>query len=86
MIVFKGEAECISWLKTQDLKTNGIGMGVNGKTMLEGYVSSPWYVTGYLFDKETLSFPVGERFKISIDWMNKEDAEAQIKRIREAVE
>lgn len=86
MKVFTGEAEVISWLKTQDLKTNGIGMGVNGKRLLDGYLTGPWYVTGYLYDKETLAFPVGERFKINIDWINREDAENQIKRIREAVD
>ena len=86
MKIFTGEAECISWLKTQDLKNNGIGMGVNGKRLLDGYLIGPWYITGYLYDKETLAFPVGERFKINIDWINHEDAENQIKRIREAVE
>ena len=85
MKVFTGEAECISWLKTQDLKNNGVGMGVNGKRLLDGYLCSPWYVTGYLYDKETLAFPVGERFKIEIDWNTKESAEAQIQRIREAI-
>ena len=85
MKVFKGEAECISWLHAQDLNTNGVGMGVQGKQLLDGYLTGPWYVTGYLYDKETLASPVGERFKISIDWINKEDAENQIERIKEAV-
>jgi hypothetical protein len=84
MKVFDGEYECISWLQTQDLKANGIGLGVQGKKLKDGYLCGPWYVTGYLYDKETLHFPVGERFKINIDWINKEDAEKQIERIREA--
>ena len=86
MKVFKGESEAINYLKTQDLQQCGIGMGVNGKRLLDGYLTGPWYVTGYMYDKETLAFPIGERFKIDIQWLNREDAEKQIQRIREAVQ
>ena len=86
MQVFKGEAEAIEFLKTQDLNQLGVGMGVNGKTLKDGFLCGPWHVSGYLYDKETLAFPIGERFKINISWRNKEDAEAQIRRIREALE
>ena len=86
MKIFKGESEAIEYLKTQNLNVLGIGMGVNGKRLLDGYLTGPWYVTGYLYDKETLSFPIGERFKIDIQWRNREDAEKQIQRIREAVQ
>lgn len=82
---FKGEYELIQYLKTQDLHTNGVGLGVNGKTLKDGYLTSPYEISGYLYDKETLSFPVGERFKINIKWGNKEDAENSIKRIRQAI-
>jgi len=84
MKIFKGESEAIEFLKTQDLKNLGIGMSVNGKQLLDGYLCGPWYVTGFLYNKETLEFPVGERFKIDINWLNREDAERQIQRIREA--
>lgn len=86
MKIFKGESEAIEYLKTQNLNELGIGMGVNGKRLLDGYLTGPWYVTGYLYDKETLAFPIGERFKIDIQWLNREDAEKQIQRIREAVQ
>ena len=85
MKIFANEEDCIAWLKTRNLKDNGIGMGVMGKRSLDGFLYGPWYVTGYLYDKETLRFPVGERFKIDNNWGNKEDAEKQIERIRRAV-
>ena len=37
-------------------QSNGVGMGVNGKRLLDGYLTGPWYVTGYLYDKETFLF------------------------------
>lgn len=85
MLEFKGEYDLIEYLKTQDLNTNGVGLGVTGKKLLDGYLTSPYEISGYLYDKETLSFPIGERFKIKALWGNREDAERSIKRIREAV-
>lgn len=85
MIIFSGEAEAIDYLKTQDLKNLGVGMRVNGSRTSDGYLYGPWYVTGYLYNKETLEFPVGDRFKINITWVTREDAEKQISRIREAI-
>ena len=85
MITFDGEIDLIKFLKTQDLQRNGVGLSARGKVLKDGWLTGPYYVTGYLYDRETLSFPVGERFKINIDWINKEDAEKSIKRIREAI-
>ena len=85
MITFDGEIDLIKFLKTQDLQRNGVDLSARGKVLKDGWLTGPYYVTGCLYDKETLSFPVGERFKINIDWINKEDAEKSIKRIREAI-
>ena len=85
MLEFKGEADLIDYLKTQDLYNNGVGLGVDGTILKDGWLTGPYRITGYLYDKETLSFPVGDRFKILINWRNKEDAEKSIQRIREAI-
>lgn len=85
MLEFKGEADLIDYLKTQDLHNNGVGLGVDGTILKDGWLTGPYRITGYLYDKETLSFPVGDRFKITINWRNKEDAEKSIQRIREAI-
>ena len=85
MLEFKGEADLIDYLKTQDLYNNGVGLGVDGTILKDGWLTGPYRITGYLYDKETLSFPVGDRFKITINWRNKEDAEKSIQRIREAI-
>ena len=86
MLQFKGEEEVINYLKTQDLTNLGVGMGVHGQKTSDGYLYGPWYITGYLYEKETLKFPIGEKFKINDNWVNRSDAEAQIRRIREALE
>lgn len=85
MLEFKGEADLIDYLKTQDLHNNGIGLGVDGTILKDGWLTGPYRISGYLYDKETLSFPVGDRFKITINWRNKEDAEKSIQRIRKAI-
>ena len=85
MLEFKGEADLIDYLKTQDLHNNGVGLGVDGTILKDGWLTGPYRITGYLYDKETLSFPVGDRFKITINWRNKEDAEKSVKRIRKAI-
>lgn len=85
MLEFKGEADLIDYLKTQDLHNNGVGLGVDGTILKDGWLTGPYRISGYLYDKETLSFPVGDRFKITINWRNKEDAEKSIQRIREAI-
>lgn len=85
MLEFQGEADLIDYLKTQDLLNNGVGLGVDGTILKDGWLTGPYRITGYLYDKETLSFPVGDRFKITINWRNKEDAEKSIQRIREAI-
>ena len=85
MLEFKGEADLIDYLKTQDLHNNGVGLGVDGTILKDGWLTGPYRITGYLYDKETLSFPVGDRFKITINWRNKEDAEKSLQRIREAI-
>ena len=85
MLEFQGEADLIDYLKTQDLHNNGVGLGVDGTILKDGWLTGPYRITGYLYDKETLSFPVGDRFKITINWRNKEDAEKSIQRIREAI-
>ena len=85
MLEFKGEADLIDYLKTQDLHNNGIGLGVDGTILKDGWLTGPYRISGYLYDKETLSFPAGDRFKITINWRNKEDAEKSIQRIREAI-
>ena len=85
MKTFPGEIDLINFLKTQDLHKNGVGLSARGKILKDGWLTGPYYVTGYLYDKETHMFPVGERFRINIDWINKEDAEKSIKRIREAI-
>lgn len=85
MLEFKGEADLIDYLKTQDLHNNGVGLGVDGTVLKDGWLTGPYRISGYLYDKETLGFPVGDRFKILINWRNKEDAERSIQRIREAV-
>ena len=85
MLEFQGEADLIDYLKTQDLHNNGVGLGVDGTILKDGWLTGPYRISGYLYDKETLSFPVGDRFKITINWRNKEDAEKSIQRIREAI-
>ena len=85
MLEFQGEADLIDYLKTQDLLNNGVGLGVDGTILKDGWLTGPYRISGYLYDKETLSFPVGDRFKITINWRNKEDAEKSIQRIREAI-
>ena len=85
MLEFKGEADLIDYLKTQDLHNNGVGLGVDGTILKDGWLTGPYRISGYLYDKETLSFPVGDRFKITINWRNKEDAEKSITRIRKAI-
>lgn len=85
MLEFQGEADLIDYLKTQDLHNNGVGLGVDGTILKDGWLTGPYRITGYLYDKETLSFPVGDRFKITINWRNKEDAEKSLQRIREAI-
>lgn len=85
MLEFQGEADLIDHLKTQDLHNNGVGLGVDGTILKDGWLTGPYRITGYLYDKETLSFPVGDRFKIAINWRNKEDAEKSLRRIRKAI-
>ena len=85
MLEFQGEADLIDYLKTQDLLNNGVGLAVDGTILKDGWLTGPYRITGYLYDKETLSFPIGDRFKITINWRNKEDAEKSLQRIREAI-
>ncbi len=79
MIEFTGEYKLINHLQQQDLKANAVSLSVNKKG------EEHYEITGYLYDRETSSFPVGERFKINIKWGNKEDAENSIRRIRQAI-
>lgn len=79
MIEFTGEYKLIDYLQQQDLEANALSLSVNKKG------EEHYEITGYLYDRETSSFPVGERFKITVKWGNKEDAENSIRRIRQAI-
>lgn len=86
MITFFGEADLIDWLKEQDLKTYGVALAPKGTRLKDGWLVGPYHVSGYLYDKETLSFPCSERFIVEISWSEEIDCKRSIRRIREAIE
>ena len=78
MIEFTGEYKLINHLQQQDLTANAVSLSVNKKG------EEHYEITGYLYDRETSSFPVGERFKINIKRNNKKEAENRIRKIKQA--
>lgn len=86
MIIFNGEYELIEYLKEQDLTLYGVSLAPKGKFLKDGWEVGPYHVDGYLYEKETMSFPVGSRFQVNIGWSEKEACWKSIKRIREAIE
>ena len=84
--VLKSEEDAIRFIKSQDLTKYGVGMGARGTMHLDGWVWSPYSITGYFYDKETLSFPRICTFEIAGKWGNESDAENCIRRIREAIQ
>jgi len=85
MQIFDGEHDLIKFLKTQDLGKHGVSMSPHGKILKEGWKAGPYCISGYLYVKETLEFPVGERFKCRTTWSEEEDCWKSIKRVREAI-
>lgn len=83
MLEFKSEYLLIDYLKKQDLKKNNLVLNINSEIKNNKKVP-PYTITGYLSDKETGSFPVGERFKVSIQWDNLKGIENSIIRIKQS--
>ena len=85
MIEFQGEYELIQHLKKQDLTKYGVSMSATGKTLKDGWLAGPYHITGYLYVKETMEFPVGERFRVSVGWSEQSECKRSINRVREAI-
>ena len=85
MKIFTGEADLINYLKTQDLETCGVSMSPEGTILKDGWKVGPYHIGGYLYIRETLEFPVGERFRVRVSWSEEEDCWKSIKRVRQAI-
>ena len=84
MIELDGEYDLIEYLKKQDLTNNQVVLNIQG-TMKKDTIYPPFYISGYLSDKETGGFPVGDRFKLRLKWDNMEGVENSVRNIKKSI-